>query len=354
VQFGPKIYLKIMNKNIDMINKMEYYKTIIGDIMKKQYLFIIFYILVILSCSTIKNNNVLNNPYKNMENYNGNISLSVKNKIISPNKFVIDGINQMDSTDAYSGYELTEAEKNVFMEYYNLLPEKYKDIINNKVFAIYFINNFKGSGMTDCVFDKNNNAYIILYLNRELLNKTISEWIEFRDNSPFIDNANIDIEVDFNTNYLALIFGLLHETSHIYDFYYNITPYTDPYLMNIYDIEYSKSFTKDIWDDFKKQKSIYNIFCDHEISFYDLGNRLDKELSMEFYKRLVNSPFSSLYGSTTWSEDFAETFTYYYLNKFLETRYEIKIYKNNELNMIYSPTDNPLIIERYKLFNDIL
>jgi hypothetical protein len=278
----------------------------------------------------------------------------VENKIISPNQFVIDGINQMDSTDTYSGYELTKIEKNTFMEYYNLLPEKYKGIINNKVFAIYFINGFKGAGMTDCVFDKNNNAYIILYLNRELLDKTISEWIEYRDNSPFTNNANINIEVNFNKNYLALLFGLLHETSHIYDFYYNITPYTDPFLMNIYKIEYSKPFIQDIWDDFRKQKVIYNIFSDYEISFYDLGNKLDKELSIELYKKLVNSPFSSLYGCTSWAEDFSEAFTYFYLNKYFGIKYEVKIYKDNELNVIYCPNDNSLVIERYKIFNEIL
>jgi hypothetical protein len=317
--------------------------------MKRQYLFTIIYILLIFSCGTITHN-----PYKNIANYNGNVSLQIKDKIIVPNQFVINFINQMDSTDVYSGYELTEMERITFLEYYNLLPEKYKELINNKVFAIYFINNFKGTGMTDCVFDKNNNPYIILYFNRELLNKTMSEWIEYRDNSSFTNNADINITVNFNTNYFALLFGLLHETSHIYDFYYNTTPYIDPFLMSIYNIEYSKDFTKDVWDDFKKPKNIYNIFPIYKISFYDLGNKLDKEVALELYKKLINSPFSSLYGSTSWAEDFAETFTYYYLDKYLGTKYEIKVISNNELNITYCPNDNPLVINRYKVFNDIL
>ena len=238
------------------------------------------------------------------------------------------------------------------MKYYNLLPEIYKIVIKDKVYAIYFVNNFKGAGMTDCIFDDNNNAYMVLYFNRELLNKTISEWIEYRDNSSFTDNENIDIKVNFNTDYLALLFGLLHETCHVYDFYYNVTPYIDPFLLNIYKIEYSKIFTHDIWEDFKKQKNTYNIFYTYEISFYDLGSKLSKELSIELYKNLIISPFSSLYGSTSWAEDFAETYTYYFLNKYLGIRYEIKIYKSNEQYITYCPNDNPLVIERYRFFEE--
>jgi hypothetical protein len=296
----------------------------------------------------------LRNPYKNIQNYNGSFSSQVKDKKIrSPNQFVLNRINQMDSTDVYSGYELTEAEKNTFMEYYHLLPAQYQELIGNKVFAIYFIENFKGTGMSDWVFDNNNDPYIILYLNKELLNKSMAEWIEYRDNSPFINNVNITIDVNLDTSYLALLFGLLHETSHIYDFYNNITPYLDPYIKNIYVIDYSKSFTKIIWDDFRKPGSSHPIFSTYEISFYDLGAPLDKELSLEFYERLSNSPFSSLYGATSWSEDFAETFTYFYLDKHLGIRYEITVTKNSKPIITYCPTDNPLVVERYKTFKEL-
>jgi hypothetical protein len=331
------------------IEKMKWY----DENMKKQYLFSIIFILLIMSCNTTGHNNVLNNPYKKIENYNGNVSLYIKDRIIGPNQFVINRINQMDVTDMYSGYELTDIEKNTFMEYYDLLPETYKNIMKEKIYAIYFINNFKGAGMVDCVFDGNNNAYMILFFNRELLNKTISEWIEYRDNSSFTNNENINIEASFNTDYLALLFGLLHETSHIYDFYHNITPYIDPFLMNIYKIDYSKHFIQNIWDDFKKPKNIYDFLSIYKISFYDLGNKIDKELSMELYENLINTPFSSLYGSASWAEDFAETYTYYYLNKYFGIRYELKIYKDSELNVIYCPNDNPLVVERYRFFEKI-
>ena len=76
--------------------------------MKKQYLFNTIFVLLILSCNTARHNNALENPYKKLKNYNGDISFHIKDRIISPNQFVLNGINQMDATDTYSGYELTE------------------------------------------------------------------------------------------------------------------------------------------------------------------------------------------------------------------------------------------------------
>jgi hypothetical protein len=318
--------------------------------MKKVY-YVLLIFLSIISCKTA--DSVLNNPYKDIENYNGDVSLSISEKLIMPNQFVIEFLNKMDKTDVYLGYELNGSEKSIFLQYFNMLPKKYQEIINEKVMAIYFINNFQGAGMTDYVLDKDKNMYITLYFNKDLLYKTIGEWIEYRDSSMFYSDYNINININCATNYLGLLYGLVHESSHVYDFYNHITPFINSWLKNIIEVNYSREFTKEIWKDFNLPIDNYNILSGYEISFYDLGNKIEIIEALELYKKISESPFSSIYGATSWAEDFAETFTWYYLYKNHEILYETEIYYNNEFMIKYCPTDNELVKERYKIFNEI-
>ena len=95
---------------------------------------------------------------------------------------------EMDNVSIYSSYKLNNNERQLFLEYYDLLPLKHKETIAEKVIGIYFVNNFLGGGMTLPIFDNNGNMYIALFFNPEILSKSLSEWINFRDNSAFTNN----------------------------------------------------------------------------------------------------------------------------------------------------------------------
>jgi hypothetical protein len=207
--------------------------------------------------------------------------------------------------------------------------------------------------MTDYVLDKDKNMYITLYFNKDLLYKTMDEWVEYRDNSMFYSDYNISININCTTNYLSLLYGLVHESSHVYDFYNHITPFINPWLKSLIEVNYSREFTKEIWKDFNLPINNYNILSGYVISFYNLGNKIEIIEALELYKRISESPFSSIYGATSWAEDFSETFTWYYLYKNYEISYETEIYYNNEFMLKYCPTDNELVEKRYEVFNKI-
>ena len=314
--------------------------------------YIVVLVFSLFSCRNQQQDNVP--PFQRMENYNGNISFSIEERILATPEMIINSLNEMDNVITYASYELNDDEKQLFMNYYDFLPLKYKNIIIEKVIGIYFINNFLGGGMTLSVFDNSGNMYMVLFFNPEILHTSISEWINFRDNSVFIDNDNkISLITECANNYYALIHTLVHETSHVYDFYNNVTPFTEEYLKND-QTKIPTDFIKDVWNDIDEPIEEYNYENRKNISFYGLGEKIDKKNAAMIFTSLKNTPFNSLYGSKTWAEDFAESFTWYYLNEYYDTNYITIIMKDEKPLIIYDPKDNELVKRRYEIFEEIV
>jgi len=306
----------------------------------------------LFSCKNQQGNNL--NSIQKIENYNGNTNFSVEEKLLTTPEIIINYLNKMDNVDNYSSYILDDNDKQLFLNYYNILPLKYKDIINEKVVGIYFINNFLGGGMTEAVFDNNGNMYMVLFFNPEILHKYITEWINFRDNSIFIDNDNtMSLIIECNSNYYALIHTLLHEVSHVYDFYNNVTPFTEEFLKNS-KTKFPTEFVKDIWNDYNEPITEYNFENRKNISFYGLGEKIDIRYAVDFFTSLEKTPFCSLYGSKTWAEDFAESFTWYYLNEYYNIKYVTIMMKNESVLLTYDPNNNELVKRRYKILEEII
>ena len=317
--------------------------------MKKKY--IVLLVFSLFSCRNLQN--LIFNPFQRIENYNGNVDLNIEEKLLNTPKIIIDIINNMDSVDYYSSYDLDNNEKVLFLNYFDLLPIKYKEIINEKVIGIYFVKNFLGGGMTGTIFDEYGNMYIAIFLNPEILHTNISEWIKFRDNSVFInDDNNIVLKIECNSDYYALIHTLMHEASHVYDYYNNITPYTETFLKNE-NTKFPTDFIENIWIDYNKPNVEYDYSERKYISFYDLGEKINISNAKMIYSGLKNTPFSSLYGSMTWAEDFAEAFTWYFLQENFNIEYITTIKENENIIVTFNSNVNQLAESRYRILEQI-
>ena len=208
--------------------------------------------------------------------------------------------------------------------------------------------------MTLPVFDNKKNMYMVLFFNPEILHKNISEWIDFRDNSIFLNNrSRLSVKIECNSGYYALFHTLLHEASHIYDFYNYVTPFTEPFLQNE-KTKFPSEFVKNIWKNYNEPIEKYNFINREMIYSYDLGERIDGNLAFGIYESLKNTPFASIYGSKTWAEDFAESFTWYYLKNFYDIDYITTLLFNEEPLLTYNPNDNELVKARYKILEEII
>jgi hypothetical protein len=314
---------------------------------------IIIFILVFsfFSCSCQQNQNV--HPFQQIENYNGDVTLPINERLMTAPQKIIGFLNDFDKVDFYSNYELLEEEKHLFMDYYNLLPTNYKGIISEKVIGIYFISNFLGGGMTLPVFDKNENMYMVIFFNPDILHQNISEWITYRDNTAFMnDNSNISLIVDCNSNYYGLIHTLLHEASHVYDHYNYITPFPVKHSKTS-ESEFPTEFVSGIWEEYDKAVEEYDFRYRTELSFYTQEESLTINNAFEIISSLKNTPFTSLYGSMNWEEDFAETFTWYYLNELLEINYIVNLFEDERLIYVYNFKENELVNNRYRLIKEV-
>ena len=315
----------------------------------------IFFIIVafsLFSCNSQPGNNL--NPTQKLENYNGNTGFSIEERILPAPDIIIKSLNKMDNVNIYASYELNGNEKQLFLGYYNLLPPKYKNIIDEKVIGIYFVNNFLGGGMTEAVFDNSGAMYMVLFFNPEILHKNITEWINFRDNSIFKnDGSTISLNIVCNSNYYALIHTLLHETSHVFDYYNHITPFTEIFLKTGQS-KFPTDFVKNIWNDYDEPVPEYNYENRKTISFYGLGTKTNIGQAFDIFTSLGKTPFNSLYGSKTWAEDFAESFTWYYLKKYHNIDYITTLKKGGNTILLYDPNKNELVKSRYTIFEEIV
>jgi hypothetical protein len=327
--------------------------------MKRVMSILLISIISLTSCITYKRvdiNIIKQQPHRKIENYNGSLQSPIMERIKTATPVIIDYLNRMDSTDKYSTYEPSNDEKELFIEYYNLLPTKFQKTIESKVINIFFLRNFIGGGMSDYLFDESGHLFIALYINSDVLHTSLSDWIKYRDNSTYInDDSKTQINVDCGNKYYGLLHTLFHESSHIYDYINHITPFVEPNLINVdTKTEFVTSFIKGIWKDYGHPYSQYDFQNRTNVSGYGLGKKLNQEFSIELYRNINNTPFSSIYGSSTWAEDFAETFTWFYLKKYLGIDYITTIYRDNEIIGTYSPDINPLVYNRYDQFKTLL
>ena len=94
----------------------------LGERVKKTIACLII-VLLVIGCKSANNQSVSQVSFFTEKN---NIYVPLKDRIQNASENVISWLNDMDSTDNYNSYLLTEKENILFSDYLQLLPEKYK------------------------------------------------------------------------------------------------------------------------------------------------------------------------------------------------------------------------------------
>ena len=305
-----------------------------------------FILLLFAGCSSAGSR-----QYRGVSFFTKDIDLSVplEKRIQTAQADVISWLISFGLSDNYRPYMPQAEEKRLFAGYAQLLPDKFRQTMKEKVIAIFFIENFEGGGMTMHDFDRNGNMYMVLFFNPEILRRTLSEWINLRENSYFEDAPGVTVAAECSGNYYALLHTLTHEASHVYDFYHHATPFTEPELQSK-GAPLKTDFTDTVWEAHSRPLEDYDFPHRGELFAWGLGPVQSKSLAMDIYRSLLKTPFASLYGAQNWAEDFAETFTWFYLERYLGVTYRFSVKKNdgiNEETQLFEPVLNPLLKARY-------
>lgn len=269
--------------------------------------------------------------------------------------FLLRLLMRSDCTESYGAYELSAADRALLDQCIGSQPRMYREIMTARLAAICFVRNFTGAGMTLPVYDESGGIWIVLILNPDLFQKTASEWMSYREASSFRKNSDAAaIRVDCG-NAPALLPIMLHECSHIFDFYSHITPYLMMPHKERYHLADTSDYISGVWESFDRPAKQYDFIERKSLRPYNLGGESDTEISLaaKTYRELEDTPFVSLYGSLRWPDDFAESFCWYAMTQRLHLPYRILVSENERTVLEYSPMDNPMVRKRWDYFEKI-
>lgn len=331
-----------------------------------KYMWIIVFTFILYGCEIASGpdegdfkKELMQEPAHNFSYYDDffDPSSSLIDRIRTDDQFVLEYLMDFDSKDNYSLYEPTEKQEELLDEYFRLLPAKYQETLTDRLLAIYFVNNYVASGMTDYVLKENSDdIYTILILNPDLIDHPMDSWITKKENTCFYDNEDgFEIKIEIESEYTGLLYILLHECTHVMDYTTEITPYTEPDIGKLKNtLDNTSPFTENIWSDYRKPTEENDFALRDKITFYGFNNGplLSDDYAIDIYLNLMKSEFVSLYGSINWAEDLAEYMTYYHLTQKMDMNYSINVYIDDSLVFSYAPFNNEDILSRINTLPD--
>lgn len=295
---------------------------------------------------------LLSMPARKMEIYRFNPASSLISRVRLPEAFVFEFLTNNDQDTGYRPYMPDSNEMILLERYLSMLPPLNRRVLKERLLGLYVIENFQGSGLADFVLDKNTNFYFTIVINRALFKRSLSEQFIYRERTCFrTDNSGLSVNVDCGTNESALLYILLHESTHAVDYVSNITPYVEPATVRFMKQKpRHTAFTKDVWTTRYEMPTAGNIFAMRDdVTFYNMNNgpKIPLSNTIALYQSFANSPFVSLYGSLNWAEDLAEMVTLYTLTEKLKLPYRIIIESNGRPLGIFEPAKNPRVTNRF-------
>jgi hypothetical protein len=281
-------------------------------------------------------------PAQRFSNYSFDQTSSLDSRITTPPAFVLEYLNNYDKV-VYRAYPPTSEELSHAREYLSLLPKGYQSILGSHLLGIYFIEDLKGSALTEFVYDEAKNLYAFIAFNSATLSVPMSDWLTLRDNSCFKpDGSNARLFSSCSGSYTGFLYAILHESSHVVDAVLHHHPNQAP------KDERAFPFVASFWKGFTQPVPKFDFPQRKNLAFYGLGGgpKLSIKDALPTYRALAQSPFASLYGSQTILEDFAELFTWSYYSKVLHQEYSTTVTQDGQTSFVYSPMDNPLVSQR--------
>jgi hypothetical protein len=170
------------------------------------------------------------------------------------------------------------------------------------------------------VVDGEGHVYYYMVFNSAQLTTSLDDWLSLKDNSPFDDSTTSPtIKVQTQTNYKALLYGLLHEGAHVIDYEQGITPYVDALHKQLKNLDReSSAFTTGVWVNQKTPKAEYDFDHRNKLNFYRIFSRLALIPRAEMpalFAQLKQTPFVSFYSGNSWNEHLADYVAYYHIEK---------------------------------------
>jgi hypothetical protein len=299
-------------------------------------------------------------PALNLKSYKFDPASPVASRIQKPPAFVLKHLQEVDHRDDYKAYDPTDADRQLALQYLDLLPAWFDAMLKERLVGIYFVENLAGAAFTEFVLDKTDKVYTFIAINPATLRTGLSEWMTSREASCFSGAAAgagaPSVFVDCGTKYQALLYALVHECGHVADYVYHYTPYVEPTIKELGLGAARTPFIENIWTDYAKPEDRADFPGRTDVTFYQQngGPKIPLANAADLYRALENSPFPSLYAAQNWAEDFAECFTWYFFTDRLGERYQVGIRRGAEVEVAYEPIYWSRVVHRFPQLDPVV
>lgn len=281
----------------------------------------------------------LEDPQRHLSYFNHDPALPLAERHAEMNETLLAWHKRFDSRTNYANSVLSDEDRKVIAEAFALLPPRTREVLQERLVAFYFLDNYLGSGLTDWIVDEENNVYAYIVFNPKTLRTTLSEWVSKKENTAFIRNKGEEVVVDVGEGGTGFYYILLHESTHAVDYVTGQTPYVEIYTYVQTKRKGNMAFVKDIWNAYAKPVDTYTFPLRDRISFYGMGGgpHIPFADAHSVYADLTTTPFCSLYASLSWAEDLAEYLTFYHLTEKDGRPYTVSLVKDGKTNATFSP-----------------
>ena len=299
-------------------------------------------------------------PAMNLESYRFDPASPLGDRIQKAPAFVLKHLEEVDGRDDYEAYEPTEAERQLALEYLDLLPAWFDAMLKERLVGIYFVENLLGAAFTEFILDAADKVHAFIAINPATLRTGLSEWMTAREASCFSGAStgagSRSVFVDCGTKYQALLYALVHECGHVADYVYHYTPYVEPTIKELGLGVSGTPFIADVWAEYAKPEARADFTGRTDVTFYGLGGgpKIPIASAADLYHGLENSPFPSLYASQNWAEDFAECFTWYFFTDRLGQRYQVGIKSGGAVEVEYEPIYWSRVVHRFPQLDPVV
>lgn len=239
---------------------------------------------------------------------------------------------------------LTAAELEQVDKAFSILPPLHKKILQAHLHSISFMDNMPNTALTSTLETGDSTQQFNITCRAGILNETISDWASWKEKSVFDNTANPGTEIRIDAGNLAAIqYILLHEATHVVDVVLNLTHHSEQGD----SVQIPTAFTKNNWQLFNTPTAKFTNPLLEKTRFRS-GAIQPISSANAIYKALSKTPFPSLYGMASWSEDLAELITIYHLTQKLHQPFVIYLKEKDKRIVVFEPMKNKLVKKRLK------
>ncbi len=244
---------------------------------------------------------------------------------------------------------LTAKEKDQVAKAFTMLSPLHSKILKQHLHSISFMDNMPNTALTSPVETADSSQKFNITFRAEIFNETVSQWATWKENSYYTFPEDIGLKVTIDAGELdAMVYVLLHEATHVVDAVLGLTPHSVEV-----DTEASPSaFTRGIWHTANVPEKAF-ISPLLATTRFRSGKQVPISDAQKIYEDLQKTPFSSLYSTAAWFEDFAELVAIYHLTAKLNQPFRVSVKQNSDEIMSFEPMKNKLVkkrLEQLKVF----